>query len=77
MTIYRAYHIDARGQIAGLSNFSATSDANALDRSNAMQAEGKWPDVEVWDCGRRVRRVTPMRNVTQSHDAANTFASCG
>jgi hypothetical protein len=57
MAIYRAYHIDARGQIAGLSNFIASSDDVAWTRSLAIQVESKWPGMELWDCGRRVRRV--------------------
>jgi hypothetical protein len=51
---YRVYHIDAKGETAGLTNFMADNDTVACEESLALMAKSKWPGVELWESGRHV-----------------------
>jgi hypothetical protein len=51
---YRVYHIDAKGDTAGLTNFMALNDADACEKSLALMSQSKWPGVELWESARHV-----------------------
>jgi hypothetical protein len=50
----RVYHIDAKGETAGLTNFRTTRDAFACARALAIMAASKWPGAELWEGRRQV-----------------------
>ena len=54
MKFYRVYHIDAKGEAAGLTNFRTTSDALACEKALAIMTASRWPGIELWERGRQV-----------------------
>jgi hypothetical protein len=51
---YRVYHIDHRGHISGLTNFSTENDVSACERAVALMGQHNSPGAELWEGGRRV-----------------------
>jgi hypothetical protein len=43
MKFYRVYHIDAKGETAGLTNFMALNDAVACEESLGLMAKANGP----------------------------------
>ncbi len=56
MRPYRCYFLNLRSQIDGVEFVEAETDAEALERAEAVfRAKGAhFSGYEVWDCGRRV-----------------------
>jgi hypothetical protein len=51
---YHVYHIDAKDETTGLTNFRAAGDALACENAVALMTAGKWPGAELWERGRQV-----------------------
>jgi hypothetical protein len=54
MKFYQAYHLDAKGETASLTNFMAANDADACENALVVLGNSKWPGLELRECGRHV-----------------------
>jgi hypothetical protein len=63
---YRIYHIDAKGEISGLRNFTADSDVLACEQAVAIMAESKWSGIELWEGMRQVHCVGITRGTVDA-----------
>ena len=55
MALYRIYKLDADDHIADAENVECATDEEAC--AKALQMQGAYPAVEVWEGARRVARM--------------------